>query len=304
MQTTALIAALGSAAGFAVSTSLQHHAAGGAPATVEGSSGRLLRHLLRRPWWLVGQTVALVSFGLHVLALQSGALAVVQPIVVSGVVFAVPLRAALSRRRPPTAELRAVAITAFGLATFLVVSHASQGPDLPDVGPMALVFIGAGLVLAALVHYTAGRVRTVPRRAALYGVTAGILFGLVAGLIKLTTNRAHETGVVGLLTGWPAWALIVVGLSGVAVNQRAYRTGALSASMPILNIVDVLVALAFGVVVFGETPAHSVGAVAAQCVALGCVAVGLRRLSTDANFGDLQSTSSAPATDVARRSVI
>jgi hypothetical protein len=67
------------------------------------------------------------------------------------------------------------------------------------------------------------------------------------------------------------------------VNQRAYRVGALSASMPILNIVDVLVALAFGVVVFREIPAHSLTAVPVELAALACAALGLRRLGTESN---------------------
>jgi drug/metabolite transporter (DMT)-like permease len=282
MQWTALIAAMCSAAGFATSTALQHQAAGAAPAAVQGS-GRLFRHLLRRPWWVAGQAVGLLSFGLHALALRSGALALVQPVVVSGVVFAVPVRAALDRRRPRTAELLAVAVSAIGLAAFLVVSRPTAGTHLPRGGWIAVVFTVGGVACAALTHCLGGRCRSGPQRASLYGVTSGILFGLVAGLLKLTVARVQDRGVVGLPTCWPAWALVLTGLAAVAVNQRAYRVGALSASMPILNIVDVLVALAFGVVVFREIPAHSLTAVPVELAALACAALGLRRLGTESN---------------------
>jgi hypothetical protein len=126
--------------------------------------------------------------------------------------------------------------------------------------------------------------QTTALRAGLYGVTAGILFGLVATLVKLSLARLHEGGFASLVTGWSMWALIVLGLSGVATNQRAYRVGALSASNPILNIVNVIVALTCGVIIFDEIPSHSVPAVAAQLVALACMAVGLAQLSAHADL--------------------
>jgi hypothetical protein len=151
----------------------------------------------------------------------------------------------------------------------------------------------AGGATAAAATWWGGRCRSSERAAFWFGVASGVLFGLVAGLVKLTTvtipdHPTHSPGpppftFLGL---WSTWAVLVVGLSGVAVNQRAYRAARLSASMPVLNIVDVLVALAFGVIVFGENPAHSPLAVAGQLVALACVGVGLRRLSRSELFAD------------------
>ncbi|MBO0703419.1 MAG: hypothetical protein J2P38_10835, partial [Candidatus Dormibacteraeota bacterium] len=57
------------------------------------------------------------------------------------------------------------------------------------------------------------------------------------------------------------------------------RAGPLSASMPLLNIVDVLVAIVFGVLVFGEVPAHHLSALAWQAFAIFLMAMGLRRLA-------------------------
>jgi RsiW-degrading membrane proteinase PrsW (M82 family) len=114
MPWTALLVAACSAAGFALSTSLQHLAAGQAPEATQGTH-RLLAHLAGRPWWVIGQLVAVVSFALHALALRLGALVVVQPVVVSGIAAAVPVRAALARRLPSRSELGTVTLTAAGL---------------------------------------------------------------------------------------------------------------------------------------------------------------------------------------------
>ena len=281
MQTTALLAALGSALGFALSTSLQHHAAGEAPETVRGAAS-LLAHLLRRPAWLVGQVLAFLSFCLHAFALHKGALALVQPIVVSGIVLAVPMRAALTRRRPPSGELRAVGVAAVGLAAFLVAAGSMEGHDDPDEAAVAL-FAAVALVAAGVVYVLATKARTVPLRAGLYGVVAGILFGLVAGLVKVSLERLSESGIDAMLTGWPLWTLVVVGLTGVTINQQAYRVGALSASMPILNVVNVIVALSFGVLIFDEVPAHTPLALVVEVLALACIAGGLAGLSRHAD---------------------
>ena len=69
----------------------------------------------------------------------------------------------------------------------------------------------------------------------------------------------------------------------MATNQRAYRVGALSASNQILNIVNVIVALTCGVIIFREIPSHDLTALAAQLVALACMGLGLAQLSAHAD---------------------
>lgn len=280
MQATAVLAALGAAAGFAVSTSLQHQAAENAPASVDRAA-RLLGHLARRPLWLLGQLVAAVSFALHAVALHAGALALVQPIVVSGIVLAIPARAALSRRAPSPGELAAVSLTAAGLALFLVSSDPTVGDSAGNQLPAAVLTV-LGVALAAGCAFVAAHTQDGGHRAFFLGVTAGVLFGLVAGLVKLSIRAADVGGLVAVLTAWSTWSLVVLGACGVATNQRAYQAATLSASMPALNIVNVLVALAFGLIVFSEVPAHTPIALAVELVALGCIAGGLRTLAVSA----------------------
>jgi hypothetical protein len=119
-------------------------------------------------------------------------------------------------------------------------------------------------------------VRHDPRRKAFFfGVVGGVLFGLVAGMLKLTLQVVNTDGVLGLLTAWPTYGLLLAGAGGVLTNQRAYRTAGLSASMPALNIVNGMTSLTFGFTVFSEVPRHSPLFVALQAAALACMAVGL-----------------------------
>lgn len=270
----AVLLALGCASTFAVSTSVQHHAAASAPESAAGLL-RLLGYLVRRPLWLLGQALAALAFVLHALALHAGPIAVVQPIVVSGIIWAVPVRAAMSRHLPTAGELRGVVLTAVGLAVFLVASDPTPGTTASR-GVSSFVLVAAGAVLALLANLAAGATRTSARRRAFYlGVTAGILFGLVAGLLKMALQALDDGGLVGVLTTWPTYGLLVAGAGGVLTNQRAYQTAGLSASMPVLNIVNVLTALTFGLTVFEEVPRHSPGMLLVQAASLACIGIGL-----------------------------
>ena len=285
--------ALGCAATFAVSTSVQHHAAASAPSSTRGIVA-LLGYLVRRPAWLLGQLLAVVAFSLHAGALHTGPIAVVQPIVVSGIVWAVPVRAAISRRLPSVAEIRAVLLTASGLAVFLVASNPSRGTDA-DLGWQSGLLVGAGLLLALASNAAADRMRRRdPRRQAFFlGVTGGVLFGMVAVLLKMSLQALDSGGLLAVASSWPPYALLLCGAGGVLTNQRAYRVAALSASMPVLNIVNGLTALGFGFTIFAEIPRHSPLLVLVEAVALVTIAVGLLLL-VRLEEGYLASSTSSP----------
>ena len=273
----AIVLALCSAFAAGLSTSVQHHAAENAPESVRGAVG-LMRHLVGRPWWLVGQALGIVTVLFHAAALHYGPLALVQPLVITGIVFAVPIRAAISRRLPPRRELGAVTLTALGLAAFLVASSPGES-DVAARGSLQIGLTAGVAALAYAVIAVAQRVQDGQSRAFLLGVAAGLLFGLVAVTLKISVHELADGGLVGMAGSWATWALVVLGLSGVATNQLAYHSARLSASMPVLNIVDVLVALGFGYIVFEEVPRHTPLALVVEVVAMGAIAVGLWQLA-------------------------
>jgi drug/metabolite transporter (DMT)-like permease len=119
------------------------------------------------------------------------------------------------------------------------------------------------------------RYRRPRRSAALLGVSAGIFFGVVAGLVKLTIGVWVDDGAVDMLTTWPLYFLLVCGAGGILSNQRAYTLAGLSASLPVLNIVNVVVALVFGLLVFDEIPAHDPVSLFFEITALVTVTLGL-----------------------------
>src|SRR5258708_10815211 len=82
------------------------------------------------------------GLGLHAAALHAGALAVVQPLLVTGLAFALPLRALLDRARPSAGQALAAAVLVPRGAGFLAPAHPRAGPPPPP--PPAAPPGGAG----------------------------------------------------------------------------------------------------------------------------------------------------------------
>ena len=266
-----------SACGFAVSNALQHREAGTVPLDVRRATA-VLRHLVRRPLWQLAICISFLAMLCHALALRLGSIALVQPLMLVGVVLAVPLRAGLERQRPPWAAVRAVAVTMFGLAAFLSFADLEVGHGPARTGAaFGLVLLG---VAVAAPFALGGSGRLGPRaHAALLGTAAGVLFGLTAGLLKFVGTTLTQDGTSWTTRGAVLGGLVVAGLLGIAINQRAYQIAPIAFSMPLVNVVDIIVALVFGSVVFHEVPGNTAAELTLQAAALVCVAWGLRGIA-------------------------
>ena len=95
--------------------------------------------LLRQPLWWAGTAAAIAGFVFQALALAYGSLLFVQPILVSALLFALPLSARLADRRVTRGEwLWAVVLTA-SLAVFVVLAKTRPGDYEASVTLTAIV---------------------------------------------------------------------------------------------------------------------------------------------------------------------
>ncbi len=276
MNWLAVVVALGAAALFALSTSLQHHTATDTPGHVRGGF-RLMAHLLRRPRWLAGTATSTAAFIFHATALRLGTLTVVQPALVSGLVFTLPVRALMDHRRPTRPEVVGALVTACGLGLFLVVAGPAGAQDQPHRLMAAIILTVGALVgfISARVAARAGRTRL---SGLLLGFAAGELSGLAAGVLKLTTNEVVQ-GPLTVLMSWPPYVLVFLALWGLTLNQRAYHAAPLTVSLPVFNVIDPVAGMAFGILVFGERPAHDPIEVALEAIGLLVMAAGATSLA-------------------------
>src|SRR6185437_12204618 len=125
---------LGSALAFAASTNLKHSSAAELPDVHRFRAGAVARFAaatLSHRLWLAGILTDGIGLSLQVLALHLGALAVVQPLLISGLLFALLLRR--RQGRPVTAhEVRwALVLTGCLVAFLFLVGTNPAGPDVP-----------------------------------------------------------------------------------------------------------------------------------------------------------------------------
>jgi hypothetical protein len=277
----ATLAALGAAALFAVAAALQHRSAGLVTdadtvqtAEVAGFVSKTLRH----PLWIAGSIADIGGFGLHALALRDGPLTLVQPLLVTGVLFALPLRQFLERRRPRRQEVGWAAALTLGLAAFLTISTPANGAA-QAADPTPTVISVAAIGLATLVCSLVGRRTTGSRAAVTLGVAAGLAFAGTAGLLKETMDILNR-GVGAVFASWPLYALLVVGGIGLLLNQLAYQAGPLRFSLPAVTTVDPIVSLVIGLAVFDEKFRNGPPYLVGEAIGLALIiaaAVGLTR---------------------------
>jgi drug/metabolite transporter (DMT)-like permease len=210
---------------------------------------RLVAALIRQPVWFGGVAGLIAGFLFQLAALAHGRLGVVQPILLLELPITLALAAVVFRRRVTRSAAGAVAAMTAGLAVFLFAADPRGGDEVPGAGSWAAVLALFGGLLGGL---TVLALRTHgARRAALLAVTAGGGFGLTAVLMKGATQHLHS-GVLGLFTAWSAYAMAAVGCASFYLFQRALQAGPLDVVQPGVTIVDPVVAIVAGTLLFGD----------------------------------------------------
>ena len=238
---------------------------------------RLVSRAIASRTWVVGTGIAAVAFALHAFALHEGQLTLVQPLLATMVLFAIPASRALNGTGVTSAELAWAALLVLGLTAFFAAADpVRQSTAAADVGPAILTAALAAVIVGLCIGLA--RRRPGGQAAALLGAAAGIAFAGVAALVKAATNLlAH--GVDALIGSWQLYVLLGVGVIGIGLSQLAYRTGPLSASLPALNSMNLLASVVIGAVVFDEHFRTGAVPTAIEVLALAIAALATVELS-------------------------
>jgi drug/metabolite transporter (DMT)-like permease len=217
----------------------------------DGPSVRILVDLARQPVWLGGIGSVLLGFVLQAIALATGPIALVQPILVIELAFTLLLSSAVFHTRLSRREWTAVAGMSVGLALLLVAL--SPAARSAHHAATASWIVGTTLTAVVIVALTVAAYRGSAgvRRAALLGVATGVAFGFTAVLVAAVT-ASFGRGVGGVLTVWQTYGVLVLGPAGFLLLQNALRAGRLVASQPGMTLTNPLVAVGWGVTGFGE----------------------------------------------------
>jgi hypothetical protein len=240
----------------------------------------MLATLVRRPVWLAGIGADVAGFGVQAAALAVGSLLLVQPLLVTTLLFALPMAARAAHRRLTGEEWLWAAVLAISLVLFVVMGEPTAGRDDPPFEawiPTILVvvpLVGACVFAASgLPHGT--------RRSLVLAVAAGVLLGVSAPLTK-TAIAGFEDGFWSGVASWELWAMAATASFGTFWQQSSYQAGDVQTSLPAVTVLKPVVAMALGLTIYHETLKvggagdlvllASVGAMAVATVVLGRLA--------------------------------
>ncbi len=269
MSGVAAVLALVAAVAFALAATLWQRASMNAGVEPGDTSG--LVGLLTNGVWLLGLAAQGVGVALQAAALDRGRVAIIQPLLVSSVVWALPLGYFLTHQVITPRHIAGASIIVAGLAVFAVVGDPAGGVDnAPTSDWIAALVVIAVVCIALLLVGSRGGLET---KAAVFGATAGTLYGLSAVLMKPVVETWHADGVGDLLAGWQLWVMAGAGLAGFYFQQVSLASGKLVTSVATVSVVNPVVSVLLGALVLQErldkNPEwHAVAAIAALAVAL------------------------------------
>ena len=233
---------------FALAATLQQKGAVGMGGISLGSPSSFAR-LATQKFWLFGTIALFVGYVVQAAALDRGRLSVIQPLLVMTVVFALPLGYFLTSQHVGRTEVLGAAVIVAGLAMFTIFADPASGVDdapASDWAVLLVLFCG----LAVVLMFLGGR-GSLTRKAATYGLAAGVLFGLSASLAKPTVETLHE-GIGAVLTDWEAYAMAITGIAAFVVQQVSLGTGKLAPSVATVSVANPVVAITIGALVLDE----------------------------------------------------
>ncbi|MFG2637623.1 DMT family transporter [Streptomyces sp. NPDC048362] len=243
----AAVFAVAGAASNAVGTAFQRKAAS---ASSRGGI-RLLAELVHRPYWVIGMAGVICAALFQSLALVNGPLALVQPLFILELPFALLVAAPLMHRRLPRSGWWGVGGCVAGLAVLLIAAAPHGASDQAPLArwiPALCLSVGAMAVAVLL----ARRGQAPARRAALLAAASATGNALTAALLKSASGTFADHGFTAFLRSWQTYGFALAGVVSVLLLENALQAGPLAAAQPALTIGDAVVSLTLGITLFGE----------------------------------------------------
>lgn len=276
MQWAAVSLALLSALCLALGTQTQSAAV--TAHTQEALKPSNLGSLVRNPKWLAGLVLLGLGTALNVGALTLATVTVVQPIGVIALVITTLLHAKHKHLDINARTWGAISLCTAGGAVFVVAAVAGTDPDyLAD--PRAEIVL-VSILIALVLSFSVAELFLRHRRISMfYVLAAGILYGFVAVLVRLTMTHTLAHGL-GQIHWFTVIMIILASVVGGWMVQCAYSCGPPDLVIAGLTVVDPIVGVILGLSVLREAgPGFTPGIGVIMCLAGGVAIVGVVVLS-------------------------
>lgn len=274
-----------SAVVYGASIVVQHRTAQEqADGTGHASAAGLVR-LFRHPVFMLAIAGDLFGFVLQIIALSTGPVVVIQPLVVLMLPVSLGVSYLLGGHRPTRGDLLGVMAVILGLGVFLAIVGAPNAGRVPHTRTLGLAVILVVIFAAVLAAVVAGRNRTI--RGVAYGAAGGACFGTLAVMVDAASERASQRGLHGLFDSphglVPLGCIAVLGTGGMVLTQMSFQVGALGATLPANIAVDPFTGVLLGAILLREHIPHTPIALAAYGLCVIAVVGGAIRLANPAD---------------------
>lgn len=245
----ASVLALGAALFIAVGDVYQQRSAHEVTDENVGSVALLVRLLRDGRWW-AGSLLATAGFVLQAAALGLGSVVLVQALLSTSLLFALPLSAWSAGRRITAGQWLWAMLLAAAVAVVVTVGNPSEGSARAGFDAWMPVIVTLGPALVACL--VAARVMAgTPAAAVLLGLASGSLWGLFAVLTKGVVDQLDH-GIVALIKTPELYPWVLVAVAATAVQQSAFRAGSMASSLPAVSVSEPLVGSTVAIAVLGE----------------------------------------------------
>lgn len=282
---------------FALAAALQQKGTLNLPTISLAQPSSLVR-LAGQTTWLVGTLALLAGYVFQASALDRGRLAIIQPLLVTTVVFALPLGYFLTRQHVGRREIVGAAVIVLGLGLFAYFGDPAGGKDNAPGREWVIAIVAIAVVSGVLLAF--GGRGGLSMKAAVYGTVAGMLFGLSSALTKPTLEYLHESFGT-MLSHWEAYTLALAGVLGFVLQQVSLGTGRLAPSVATVSVANPLVGILIGVLLLDERFSRPTWHIVLALVGLGLALIGavVISLAREAAKEPAESAESTPASATA-----
>ena len=217
---------------------------------------RELANLLIKPRWVSGTGLMILGMVLQLGALSLAPLIVVQPIGAIALVITSLLNARYTKTKLNRATILAIGLSTFGVGGFVVTaSQVAAQVELTDENLLRVLFLFVIILVAfAALFFTIGK----KAQALTYILGAGVLYGFVATLAKVTIQRLYQMDY-DILTLIAVVSMIGAVLLGGWFVQNAYASGPPDLVIAGLTVIDPIVAIAIAIGILGEAQQATLG---------------------------------------------
>ena len=217
---------------------------------------RELINLLIKPRWVSGTSLMVLAMLLQLGALSLAPLIVVQPIGAIALVITSLLNARYTKTKLNRATMLAIGLSTFGVGGFVVTaSQVAAQVELTDENLLRVLLLFVIILVAfAALFFIFGK----KAQALTYILGAGVLYGFVVTLAKVTIQRLYQMDY-DILTLIAVVSMIGAVLLGGWFVQNAYASGPPDLVIAGLTVIDPIVAIAIAIGILGEAQQATLG---------------------------------------------